>query len=231
MTAAAPVLLFDFGGTLDADGVPWKERFHRLTREEGLDVPKERFDPAFYAACDVLEGAIPASAGLSETVARVAEGLAEGLRPENGQEGLLRRVGERFAEDAFRQLAGSAALLQRLRARGHRIGIVSNFYGNLQAVCEETGLAPWIDVAVDSTLAGVKKPDPKIFRAALAPLGASPAQAVFIGDSPHRDMAGARGLGMRHVWLKGETASPGAVPCCAGDAVITRLSELEGTPL
>ncbi len=29
-------VLFDFGGTLDADGIPWKERFFRLYQAEGL---------------------------------------------------------------------------------------------------------------------------------------------------------------------------------------------------
>ena len=35
-------LLFDFGGTLDADGVAWKERFHTLYRSEGLDMSRRR---------------------------------------------------------------------------------------------------------------------------------------------------------------------------------------------
>jgi len=51
----ARVLLFDFGGTLDADGVPWKERFWRIAREEGLDVSAAEFDQAFYGATDSLE--------------------------------------------------------------------------------------------------------------------------------------------------------------------------------
>ena len=37
MTPAVETLLFDFGGTLDADGVAWKERFFTLYRAEGLD--------------------------------------------------------------------------------------------------------------------------------------------------------------------------------------------------
>ena len=37
MMAAIETLLFDFGGTLDADGVAWKERFYALYRAEGLE--------------------------------------------------------------------------------------------------------------------------------------------------------------------------------------------------
>lgn len=214
-------LLFDFGGTLDAEGVPWKERFFRLLGEEGLAVGREEFEPAFYGACDRLEGTIGERAGFCELVALVAEGLAMrlGQDPER-----LRRVGGRFAEDALHQLSESAALLARL-SRRFSIGIVSNFYGNLEAVCDEVGLAPWIGAAVDSTRVGCKKPDARIFRAALDALGASPSEAVFVGDSPTRDMAGARALGMRHVWLRPEEA--GSAPCCPDDVVIPRLSALE----
>ncbi len=217
------VLLFDFGGTLDAEGVPWKERFYRLARQEGLDVPESVFDPAFYGATDTLEGTIPRDAGFRSTVERVADGLAARLEREPA---LFSRIGNRFIDDSMRQLAQSAALLSRLGER-HRIGIVSNFYGNLQAVCDEAGLSPAIGVAVDSTIAGCKKPDPKIFQAALDALGASPADAVFVGDSQRRDMAGARAMGMRHVWLRPEGAAGSASPCCPDDRVIARLAELE----
>jgi putative hydrolase of the HAD superfamily len=228
MSAARPgakALLFDFGGTLDAEGVPWKDRWVRLAREEGLEVPQSQFDTAFYGATDTLEGTIPRSVGFRETVERVAEGLAVRLGREPA---LLGRIGDRFAEESLGQLARSAVLLSGWRER-YRIGIVSNFYGNLQAVCDEAGLTPSIGVAIDSTVVGCKKPDPRIFQAALDALDVSPAEAVFVGDSQRRDMAGARAMGMPHVWLRpGHAAAngSGSGPCCPGDAVIGRLSEL-----
>ncbi len=203
--------------------MPWKDRFFRLSRDEGLDVREEEFDTAFYGATDSLEGRIPASTGFRQTVERVADGLTSRLKRDNA---LLRRIGDRFTEESLRQLAQSAALLSRLRER-YRIGIVSNFYGNLRAVCDEVGLSPSITVAVDSTLVGCKKPDPRIFQAALDALGASPAEAVFVGDSLRRDMAGARAMGMRHVWLRPEDPAANGGPCCPEDPVIARLAELQ----
>ena len=215
-------LLFDFGGTLDAEGVPWKERWLRLLGEEGIAVGRDEFEPAFYGACDRLEGTIGERASFRELVDAVSEGLAARLSVEPGR---VRRVADRFAEESFRQLSASAEILSRL-SRRFSIGIVSNFYGNLQAVCEEVGLAPSIGAAVDSVRVGCKKPEARIFRAALEALGAEPAEAVFVGDSPSRDMAGARALGIRHVWLRPEAAGA-STPCCPGDVVIPRLSELE----
>ena len=71
-------VLFDFGGTLDADGLTWKERFHRLFEAEGVAVEPARFDPVFYAADDALVGAVPETFSLQETVHRVAGGVASG---------------------------------------------------------------------------------------------------------------------------------------------------------
>ena len=44
---AIETVLFDFGGTLDSDGVPWKERFYALYRAEGLDLSAEGFRAGF----------------------------------------------------------------------------------------------------------------------------------------------------------------------------------------
>ncbi|MGE5278052.1 MAG: HAD family hydrolase [Acidobacteriota bacterium] len=216
--AAGPVqaVLFDFGGTLDADGVAWKERFRSLFAGEGVP-PEEGFDRAFYGADDALVGSIPPELSFSETVARLSSGVAERLgRPEAAG-----RVAARFLEDARAHLARSAEVLGRLHGR-YRLGIVSNFYGNLQAVCRETGLAPHLDAAIDSVVVRAEKPDRRIFEAALAAVGAEPSRALFVGDSMPRDMAGARALGMPHVWLR---AGEGTA-CCKGDRVIGSVGEI-----
>ena len=59
MNEPIETLLFDFGGTLDADGVAWKERFHALYRADGLDLASDAFTPAFYAADAPLVGSLP----------------------------------------------------------------------------------------------------------------------------------------------------------------------------
>jgi FMN phosphatase YigB (HAD superfamily) len=212
-------LLFDFGGTLDADGVAWKERFSAQFAAEGAAVPPDRFDPAFYASCDVLVGAVPADLSLAGVVERVADGVGGrlGLDPS-----LARRAGERFLAESQVALAASRTLLARL-ARTYRLGVVSNFYGNLARVLEEAGFGPLISAVADSAVVGATKPDARIFRAALEPLGAAPGEALFVGDSLPRDMAGARALGMPHLLL---SPVPGAAACCADDRVIRRLAEL-----
>jgi len=217
-------LLFDFGGTLDGAGLTWKTRALRLYRAAGLAADPAAFDPIFYAADDALVGAVPATLPLDETVRRLFAGISTGLGVTDGR--VTQRLADRFIQDARTSLRDSARVLAGL-ARRHRLGVVSNFYGNLGAVCAAAGLAPVLGVITDSTVVGWSKPDPRIFRHALDALGVSPEETAFVGDSRPRDMEGARALAMPHVWLVDADAPP-APPCCPGDPVIRSLDELEG---
>jgi putative hydrolase of the HAD superfamily len=216
-------VLFDFGGTLDADGLTWKTRFFRLCREEGLVADPERFDPVFHAADDALVGAIPATLPFRDTVHRLAAGVTRAL---GGDDTVHTRIASHFVDEALAGVRRNTPLLSRL-SRRYRLGIVSNFYGNLATVCHNAGIHSLFNVIIDSARVGCAKPDPRIFQSALDELGMMPADAVFVGDSLPRDMAGARAIGMPHIWLVGDGAPPGA-PCCPGDRVLRSLGDLEG---
>ncbi|MGH7276453.1 MAG: HAD family hydrolase [Candidatus Rokuibacteriota bacterium] len=227
MDATSAAVLFDFGGTLDADGLSWKERVYRLFVDEGVAVARARFDPVFHAADDALVGAVPPALSLRETVERLVAGVAGAL--ELADPTVAGRVARRFLDATLESLRDNTPLLARL-ARRYRLAIVSNFYGNLERVCDETGIRPLFAAIVDSARVGCAKPDPRIFRHALDALGTTPAAATFVGDSLPRDMAGARALGMRHIWLVGD-AAPAGGPCCRNDRVIHSLKDLEGVLL
>lgn len=212
-------VLFDFGGTLDANGIPWKERFFRLCQDEGLGFSSERFDRVFYTADDALVGTVSPTLSFRDTVTRLARGVTEGLDVRDPAIG--ERIAKRFLDEALERLSASAELLGQL-SRRYRLGLVSNFYGNLATVCHEVGLSPFLTIVVDSARVGCLKPDPQIFRLALAGVKAEPAAAVFVGDSLQRDMAGARGVGMAHIWLTPKTP-PGKVACCPKDPVVHTL--------
>ena len=201
----------------------WKERFFALWHDEGAVDRPEAFDPVFYRADDALVGAIPATLSFEETVRRLTADIAAGLAVRD--ERVLARVTDRFLDDAHRHLRRNHALLARLGAR-YRLGLVSNFYGNLETVCHNTEILSLFGVIVDSVRAGFSKPDPRIFMQALDRLGVAPLDATFVGDSAARDMAGARALGMRHIWLIADPPPPGG-PCCPDDAMIHSLADVE----
>jgi len=233
-------VLFDFGGTLDADGVAWKERFYTLYRSEGLDMAADAFAPTFFAADDPLVGGLSPAADLSETVNALATNIEAELARRRGGTGKAgavsektdgdraRRVASRFLSEASAVFARNRPVLEALKAR-YRLGIVSNFYGNLEAVCHSTGLAPMFAVMVDSHRVGAEKPDPVIFNAALETLHAMPETTVFVGDSLRRDREGARRTGMRFIWIAPADvqAAEAGMPAQPTDhAAVTELREL-----
>ena len=111
-----------------------------------------------------------------------------------------RRVASRFLADMSAIFARNRPVLEALSQR-YRLGVVSNFYGNLEAVCGSSGLAPLFAVMTDSRAVGAEKPDPAIFRAALDALHAAPETTLFVGDSLRRDCEGARRAGMGFIWI------------------------------
>jgi phosphoglycolate phosphatase-like HAD superfamily hydrolase len=207
---AIETVLFDFGGTLDSDGVAWKERFHALYRTEGLDLSAEAFAPAFYAADDVLVGALAPTTGLQETVDALTTNLEAELVGRGGGTGHVKidsnrgqRVASRFLSEVSVAFARNRRVLETLGQR-YRLGVVSNFYGNLEAVCESSGLGRLFGVTTDSQRVGAEKPEPAIFHAALTALHAAPETAVMVGDSLRRDYEGARRSGIGFIWIAPE---------------------------
>jgi putative hydrolase of the HAD superfamily len=212
MPAPTETLLFDFGGTLDADGVAWKERFYRYYSDEGLDLTADTFQARFFAADAPLVGSLPPTTNLPETVRALVANLESELARQgtpahkasvarghkNGDRSI--RVASRYLSEATAAFARNRPVLEVLSAR-YRLGIVSNFYGNLEAVCHSAGLASLFAVMIDSHCVGAQKPDPAIFHAAFEALRATPETTVFVGDSLRRDREGARRSGMRFIWI------------------------------
>ena len=87
--------------------------------------------------------------------------------------------------------------LERLRKAGIRRAVISNADADVTALCTHLAFAHEMNAIVTSAIVGWEKPDIRTFRAALAPLGVEPADALHIGDQPRSDVAGALASGMR----------------------------------
>lgn len=215
-------LLFDYGGTLDADGTTWLERFYPLYKEAGLDVPRERFDRAFYDSDDNLHLRHSLKGlDLAQTVRLQVADVVSAVAP--GRADMVDRVSERFTADCRAQFKRLRPALERLAGR-YRLGIVSNFYGNLDGILSAEGLRPLFSVVADSGVLGVIKPEPKIFLHAAEACGATPAECAMVGDSIKRDIAGAHGVGMKKVLISVAATKPEA----GQDWTIRSVTELEG---
>jgi 2-haloalkanoic acid dehalogenase type II len=113
--------------------------------------------------------------------------------------------------------------VESLRRR-HRLAVLSDADTDFIERClERNNLA--FDVIVTSEDMQAYKPHVALFREACARLQVQPSEAVYVGDNPWADVAGARNAGMRAVWLNRHAAAwPDDIP--PPDTTITSLSEL-----
>lgn len=93
-----------------------------------------------------------------------------------------------------------APALASLRSRGLGVGVMSDAdCAWLHASIAHNGLE--LDAVVCSEDVRCYKPNRAPFLAIADALGVEPAEAMYVGDTPRLDVAGARDAGMRAVWL------------------------------
>jgi len=97
--------------------------------------------------------------------------------------------------------------VQRVRATGRHVGLLTDVDEKfVRIILGAVRLAPLLNSVTTSEAVGVGKPNPKIFRAALATAECAPEEAVLVGDSRTRDVAGAKAVGMLalHLYRTGD---------------------------
>lgn len=237
-----PYVLFDLGSTLIYFDGDWNtvtplalEGVTRCLRSLGYDLDSGAF-PAAYGALirqythkrneTFLE--FTAQSVLEEALrAHVAQAVPE----EHLREAL--RAFYSVTQQYWRLEPDAAPMLEALRARGCRLGIVSNASDDedVQNLVDRANIRGYFDFVLTSAAAGVRKPNPKIFRQALAFWSARPDQAVMVGDLVNADVAGANPLGIASVWIARRANTPenhAAAKEHVPGAVIHALSELPG---
>jgi putative hydrolase of the HAD superfamily len=120
----------------------------------------------------------------------------------------------------------AAAVLRGCRERGWRTGLLSNTHWPRdlhEKWLAEAGLLELLDARVYTSDLAHMKPHPEAFQAILGAVGVPAEEAVFVGDRPRDDIAGARGAGLRTVLLTGRPVPPHDV---APDAALPALADL-----
>ena len=222
-------VLFDAVGTLFAVAEPVGETYARFARRESVSAEPRALDDAFRAA---FAGSTPlafphAPAAELPSLERawwkrlVFDAFAR-ARIDASPAALDRAfagVFEHYATAAaWRTYADVKPVLNRLRDRGLRLGVVSNFDARLRRLLEALDLAPAFHAAVLSSECGFAKPDRRIFEAALCAIGTPAAATLHVGDSEALDRRAATEAGLAALRLdRGGMSSA---------AVITHLDQI-----
>lgn len=209
-------VLFDLDGTLldrDASVLAFARDQHRRLRHALGHIPRSAYVERFVALD--ARGAV----WKDEVYRQLVEEFAI---MHTTPEALLANYLARFRDHCV-PCPNLHATLRQLRADGLALGIISNGRGELQlATIRALGIEPYLSVISISELEGLRKPDPAIFQRAVERLGTRADRAVFVGDHPLSDVAGARSAGLRAVWKR----DPLWPPPAQADAIIDDLGDL-----
>jgi putative hydrolase of the HAD superfamily len=220
-------VLFDWGGTLTT--------FHNVDMIDAWRVAAEVLAPE--RADDVAEALLAAEREIwSRTTSTMRSATtAEVLRAASAAVGLpvdetlhdkaVSHYLEHWAPTSHAR-SDARPVLHALRQRGLRTGLLSNTHwprSTHEDWLARDGLLDLLDARVYTSDLAHVKPHPEAFRALLDAVGVAADNAVFVGDRLHDDVAGAKAIGMRAVWVRNDSVPSYDVE---PDGVVDSLGEL-----
>jgi putative hydrolase of the HAD superfamily len=225
-------VLFDFAGTLFDDRALRDVHLRQLqfvARAAGIEANDQELRSAYRQGMEVAYRAEAVQAFYSlrtlfgAAFAATAVALGGTIDEATADEAVDRQYRATMEEAVLRpDCLQTLATLQRSSIH---VQIVSNIDDEqFEPMLERFDLFRVIDAWTSSEQAASCKPDPGIYRLAVAKAGVLAEQALFVGDSIRHDVEGPAELGLRTAWLApGDGADPGSA---RPDAVITALAEV-----
>lgn len=233
-------VLFDYGGTLDSGGDHWSEVIWRGWQEAGVPqkwgITKEVFRDAYVHAERELAKVrhiLPDDDFhmLLLKKMRIELGwLSEHAGfPASEIEEKAQKIADYCDAQARSRIEEARPVLAALAAH-YPLVLVSNFYGNVEAVLRAYDVRKYFRDIVESAVVGVRKPDPRIWTLGVRAVGHHPGEVLVVGDSYTKDIVPAMEAGCRAVWLKGKGWTEKEDLQEYSD-IIGSISELIGDPL
>ncbi|MGO1164988.1 MAG: HAD family hydrolase [Janibacter sp.] len=213
---AGPVeaVIFDWGGTL----TPWHtidlgQQWRVFAREvhgvpvDSDDVPQEDLDRAkeLGERIHAVEQAAWQRVKEDHRSAHLDDILAEaGINARDDRHHVALAAYRRFWEPHTHTDPQVRPLFEGLRARGLRVGVLSNTIWSGEyhrEIFERDGVLDLIDGDVYSSELHVVKPHAEAFEAACEAVGVAPTNTVYVGDRLFEDVLGSQEVGMRAIWV------------------------------
>lgn len=198
-------IIFDYGGTIDTNGIHWGELIWQEYSKAGVNVTKECFRSAYVHGERILaQNPIIEPTDTFLTLLRKKMKIQFGFLEENYSlscDGKQQEVTEGCYRRVLDTIVVTRPIIEDF-GRKYPMVLVTNFYGNMAVVLEEFGLNGLFKEIVESSVVGLRKPDPALFALGVEALGFKPEEIVVIGDSYRKDIYPALQLGCKAVWLK-----------------------------
>lgn len=197
------------GNTLVGVKPSWEIIYHQVFQKAGYDLPLGEVEQAVSYSWNIV-GAQDATAEYETTLEanrawqlEVEKRVMERLNIEpHVHEEIFWKIIEAFEhEETYAFYAETLSVLQGLKNKGYRLGIISNWGWHLPELCQKLGVAAYFDYITTSARVGYPKPRSEIFLHALKNMSAKPETSLHIGDTWAADVEGARQVGIFALWL------------------------------
>lgn len=188
-------VVFDFFGTLTDPGAEPLRRKSFSDTAGALGVAAEDFCAAMSQSFQ--QRILGHLGGTRETLLEIARRC--GHRPTAEQLREAMRVHHEGAARMQRPRPGAVEVLESLRGKGLRIGLISDCSSELCELWPRNPLASLINAPVFSWQERRRKPDPALYATVAGRLGIEPEACWYVGDGGSREHQGARAAGMRPV--------------------------------
>jgi len=195
---AKRAVIFDLFHTLTSLESAWGAG-RRMTSEV-LGVSREAWDEQLHSKSrDRLVGL---KSDPFEIVAEMARAIDPSIPGDRIKAATENRIA-RFAAALHEIPDETSAVLEQLKARGKRIGLISNADVMEVAAWDQSRIRHLFDSTIFSCLAGCVKPEKEIYELSLRELGVPAAESVFVGDGGSNELEGARSIGMTTIMVTG----------------------------
>lgn len=223
-------IILDYGGTIDTNSRHWAEVLWEQYAAQGIPVEKSAFREAYVYGERTLakEKHIYPEDNFRrvlyvKTALQFDYLISKGFLPV-GSKG-AKDVAERSYAYVLRVLEKTRPVLEKL-ATHYPLVLVSNFYGNIHTILEDFGLSTYFSDIVESSIVGLRKPDPAIYALGVERMGLPAQNILVIGDSFSKDVVPAKAVGCQAVWLQGEGWGGEEIDPALPDYMISDLTEI-----
>jgi HAD superfamily hydrolase (TIGR01549 family) len=192
-------IIFDCGGTILEGEMPWHEVYQealRLARAPlGLRPMAVRYEAAIRRVTADKAAAVSSRA---ETMPRFSAYLAAefGMPEERLRQAVAEVLFDHPEARLLAPVADIAEVLELLKSRGYKLGVISNWSADLPSILRAVELKLVFDGIFTSEALGFAKPNPAAFLVPLERLGLTPGVSAYVGDLYDVDVVGAREVGM-----------------------------------
>lgn len=224
-------IIFDYGATLDTNGIHW----YHIFAKEHLKYNSFLTDDQLRDAYVYGERQIAATRSIDSMhnfldTLLIKVDLQFDYLENNGmikKEGRhTNEVSQQCYEYAKENTSKVRPMLERL-STNYKVGLVSNFYGNLEEVLKDFSIRDCFDDVVESAIVGISKPDKRLWQYALDRLQTKPEDAIVVGDSYKKDIMPTKQLGCSTIWLKGQGWMNNPTNTPFADEIITDIMQVE----